>query len=169
MTKQVCSICVLYAFGALALALGQSGPEEVRLSLGKSIVIDYPTDVARISTSNADIVDASPVTTQGDPVAWQIPGHRHAGRLEQDRAAELLQHHGRPESGAVAPAAAGNLPQGRNHRLYLAGFHRAQWPVSQLRTVADRATALSALVRENDREQPPGRRRVRLKSRFCCE
>src|SRR6202034_3374096 len=29
---------------------------------GKSIVIDYPADIARISTSNPDIADASPVT-----------------------------------------------------------------------------------------------------------
>lgn len=54
--------------GALLLALGtlsaQTGPEDLRLTVGKSIVIDYPADIARISTSNADIVDASPVTTR---------------------------------------------------------------------------------------------------------
>jgi pilus assembly protein CpaC len=42
----------------------QGGPEEIRLTVGKSIVIDYPTDIARISTSNPDIVDASPVTAR---------------------------------------------------------------------------------------------------------
>jgi pilus assembly protein CpaC len=42
----------------------QSAPEDLRLTVGKSIVIDYPADIARISTSNADIVDASPVTTR---------------------------------------------------------------------------------------------------------
>src|SRR5438876_12421594 len=42
----------------------QSGPEDIRPTVGKSIVIDYPADVARISTSNPDIVDASPVTTR---------------------------------------------------------------------------------------------------------
>src|SRR4029077_7607194 len=47
---------------AANLALAQGGPEEIRLTTGKSIVIDYPADIARISTSNADIVDASPVT-----------------------------------------------------------------------------------------------------------
>ncbi len=47
-------------FGAAA----QSGPEELRLTVGKSIVIDYPADISRISTSNPDIVDASPVTTR---------------------------------------------------------------------------------------------------------
>jgi pilus assembly protein CpaC len=53
--------------GLLVLAtaswlLAQGGPEEIRLTVGKSIVIDYPADIARISTSNPDIVDASPVT-----------------------------------------------------------------------------------------------------------
>src|SRR5437764_13624477 len=42
----------------------QPGPEDLRLTVGKSIVIDYPADIARISTSNPDIVDASPVTTR---------------------------------------------------------------------------------------------------------
>src|ERR1700685_1780196 len=51
----------LAALGAAGSLLAQ-GPEDIRLTIGKSIVIDYPTDIARISTSNADIVDASPVT-----------------------------------------------------------------------------------------------------------
>src|SRR5438270_10768734 len=42
----------------------QPGPEDLRLTVGKSIVLDYPADIARISTSNPDIVDASPVTTR---------------------------------------------------------------------------------------------------------
>src|SRR5271166_4300530 len=49
------------ALAAAGWLLAQ-GPEEIRLTTGKSIVIDYPADIARISTSNADIVDASPVT-----------------------------------------------------------------------------------------------------------
>jgi pilus assembly protein CpaC len=32
--------------------------------VGKSIVIDYPDDISRVSTSNAEIVDASPVTAR---------------------------------------------------------------------------------------------------------
>jgi pilus assembly protein CpaC len=56
-------------FGLVALSAGswlfaQGGPEEIRLTVGKSIVIDYPTDISRISTSNPDIVDASPVTAR---------------------------------------------------------------------------------------------------------
>jgi len=49
---------------ASAIVFAQGGPEEIRLTVGKSIVIDYPTDIARISTSNPDIVDASPVTAR---------------------------------------------------------------------------------------------------------
>jgi pilus assembly protein CpaC len=44
-------------------AFGQSA-EDLRLTVGKSVVIDYPSDVRQISTSSPDIVDASPVTTR---------------------------------------------------------------------------------------------------------
>src|SRR5271154_1556903 len=50
--------------GAASLVCAQGGPEEIRLTVGKSIVIDYPTDIARISTSNPEIADASPVTAR---------------------------------------------------------------------------------------------------------
>ncbi len=52
----------LMTLGAATWLFAQGGPEEIHLTVGKSIVIDYPADIARISTSNADIVDASPVT-----------------------------------------------------------------------------------------------------------
>lgn len=44
-------------------ALAQSA-EDLRLTIGKSVVIDYPSDVRQISTSNPDVFDASPVTTR---------------------------------------------------------------------------------------------------------
>ena len=34
------------------------------MTVGKSVVIDYPSDIRQISTSSPDIVDASPVTTR---------------------------------------------------------------------------------------------------------
>ncbi|HEX5228290.1 MAG TPA: type II and III secretion system protein family protein [Bryobacteraceae bacterium] len=52
----------LAALSAGGCLFAQGGPEDLRLTVGKSIVIDYPADISRISTSNADIVDASPVT-----------------------------------------------------------------------------------------------------------
>jgi pilus assembly protein CpaC len=56
------STASLVLAASLASLYAQAGPEDIRLTTGKSIVIDYPADIARISTSNADIVDASPVT-----------------------------------------------------------------------------------------------------------
>ncbi len=57
-------IAALLAVNVPGSAWAQSGPEDIRLTVGKSIVIDYPADIARISTSNPDIADASPVTTR---------------------------------------------------------------------------------------------------------
>src|ERR1700676_2632974 len=56
----------LVVFGFLlgaVTAYGQSA-EDLRLTVGKSVVIDYPSDIRQISTSSPDIVDASPVTTR---------------------------------------------------------------------------------------------------------
>ena len=59
--------------GAFALLLAvwlavpltaQTSVEPLSVTVGKSIVIDYPTDIARISTSNPDIVDAVAVSTR---------------------------------------------------------------------------------------------------------
>ncbi|MCC7234778.1 MAG: pilus assembly protein N-terminal domain-containing protein [Bryobacterales bacterium] len=64
------AICALHCLALLGLdavspvALAQSTAEEIRITLGKSIVIDYPVDVARISTSNPDVVDAVAVSTR---------------------------------------------------------------------------------------------------------
>ena len=44
-------------------ALSQS-TDDIKVALGKSIVIDYPEDIARISTSSPDVVDAVPATTR---------------------------------------------------------------------------------------------------------
>jgi pilus assembly protein CpaC len=38
--------------------------EDLRLTVGKSVVIDYPSDIRQISTSNPEVFDASPVTTR---------------------------------------------------------------------------------------------------------
>jgi pilus assembly protein CpaC len=60
--QRVCFVSLLVVFAAANSAFAQGGPEDIRLTVGKSIVIDYPTDISRISTSNPEIVDASPVT-----------------------------------------------------------------------------------------------------------
>src|SRR5579871_216448 len=58
-------LLLLGAIAALApgLVTAQSA-EDLRMTIGKSVVIDYPSDIRQISTSNPDIVDASPVTTR---------------------------------------------------------------------------------------------------------
>ena len=55
---------VLAMAAAPAVALAQSSAEELKITVGKSVVVDYPTDVARISTSNPDVVDAVAVSTR---------------------------------------------------------------------------------------------------------
>jgi len=47
-----------------AAHVNAQGIEDLRLTAGKSIVIDYPADIARISTSNPDTVDSVAVTTR---------------------------------------------------------------------------------------------------------
>lgn len=53
----------LLLFGSAGV-FAQGQAEEIRVTLGKSLVIDYPEDVSRISTSNPDIVDYVPVSTR---------------------------------------------------------------------------------------------------------
>ena len=60
--KRLYTLTGLMVLGTANWVFAQGGPEEIRLTTGKSIVIDYPADIARISTSNPEIVDASPVT-----------------------------------------------------------------------------------------------------------
>jgi pilus assembly protein CpaC len=58
---------VLMSSATFALAAGLSfgqAAEELRLTIGKSVVIDYPSDIRQIATSSPEILDASPVTTR---------------------------------------------------------------------------------------------------------
>jgi pilus assembly protein CpaC len=56
----------LGVLGVVLAAISGSGQsaEDLRLTVGKSVVIDYPSDIRQISTSSPDIVDAAPVTTR---------------------------------------------------------------------------------------------------------
>ncbi len=58
-------ITITAALLVLATGIGRTqSAEDLRITVGKSIVIDYPGDIRQISTSNPEIVDASPVTTR---------------------------------------------------------------------------------------------------------
>ena len=48
--------------GAAAGAQPVSKAEELQLAVGRSLVLDYPADIARISTSNPEVVDAVAVS-----------------------------------------------------------------------------------------------------------
>ena len=58
-------IAITAALLVLATGIGRTqSAEDLRITVGKSIVIDYPGDIRQISTSDPAIVDASPVTTR---------------------------------------------------------------------------------------------------------
>src|SRR5258708_30837715 len=65
MIRKILHAVTLPAALLLAASAGFSqSAEDLRLTVGKSVVIDYPSDVRQISTSNPEIIDASPVTTR---------------------------------------------------------------------------------------------------------
>ena len=55
---------LLAALAAAAALAAETSVEELRVTAGKSVVIDYPTDIARISTSDPGVVDAVAVSTR---------------------------------------------------------------------------------------------------------
>jgi len=78
---------LLVSLATAAGLMGQAGTQELKLTVGKSVVIDYPSDVGRISTSNPDVVDAVPITAreillnakafgQSTIVVWSKTGER---------------------------------------------------------------------------------------------
>ncbi len=54
---------LLAALRLLASPCGNNS-EELKMTIGKSVVVDYPTDIRQISTSDPAIVDAVAVTTR---------------------------------------------------------------------------------------------------------
>ncbi|HZU25512.1 MAG TPA: type II and III secretion system protein family protein [Bryobacteraceae bacterium] len=98
-------------FGALlfvsALAVAGGSPEstqqDLHLTIGKSVVIDYPVEIGRISTSNPDVVDASPVTTRElllhgkssgtvTVIVWSKAGERTFYNISVEQNLEPLRH-----------------------------------------------------------------------------
>lgn len=59
------SLTFAAALSLLATGIGLSqSADDIKVALGKSIVIDYPEDISRISTSSPEVVDAVPATTR---------------------------------------------------------------------------------------------------------
>src|SRR5271166_155423 len=101
-TRKQIGLGILLAAAGAAVLWAQAGPEEVRLTVGKSIVIDYPADIARISTSNPDVVDASPVTAREvllhgkslgtvTLVVWSKTGQRNFYNIDVEQNLEPLR------------------------------------------------------------------------------
>ena len=59
--RAIAGLAVLAVFSGSAAA---QTAENLRLALGKSIVIDYPEDVRQLSTTNPDVADVTVVTTR---------------------------------------------------------------------------------------------------------
>jgi pilus assembly protein CpaC len=59
----ILSVAIILCWGGQSL-LASTSVEDLKVTVGKSIVIDYPTNIARISTSNPDVVDAVAVSTR---------------------------------------------------------------------------------------------------------
>jgi pilus assembly protein CpaC len=103
------AIGTLFGVSALAIfcagaapGLFAQGTQELKLTVGKSVVIDYPSDVGRISTSNPDIVDAVPITSreilinakangQSTLVVWSKTGERSFFAVTVDQNLEAIQ------------------------------------------------------------------------------
>lgn len=59
-----CSIALLLSCWSASGLFGQTSVEELSVTIGKSIIIDYPSSIGRISTSDPDVVDAVAVSTR---------------------------------------------------------------------------------------------------------
>jgi pilus assembly protein CpaC len=103
-TPLLCAAALAIPFaGVIAPELmAQAGNQELKLTVGKSVVIDYPSDIGRISTSNPDVVDAVPITAreilinakangQGTLVVWSKTGERSFFSVTVDQNLEPIQ------------------------------------------------------------------------------
>lgn len=92
-----------FSAGVAVRALrAQSGTQDLKLTVGKSVVIDYPSDIGRISTSNPETVDAVPITAreilinakangQATLVVWSKSGERSFFAVNVDQNLEPIQ------------------------------------------------------------------------------
>src|ERR1019366_9441124 len=150
---------------------GQSGPEELRLTVGKSIVIDYPADISRISTSNAEVVDALPVTSHKillhgksfgtvTLVVWSKSGQRNFYNITVEQNLEPL----RRLLKETFPAEQLNIQSSRDS-LSLTGRVSSK-------EVAERATVLAApfaktAVNNLQVSAPPAEKQILLRVKFA--
>src|SRR5256885_1862676 len=96
------ALAIPFATGVAPELHAQAANQELKLTVGKSVVIDYPSDIGRISTSNPDVVDAVPITAreilinakangQGTLVVWSKTGERSFFSVTVDQNLEPIQ------------------------------------------------------------------------------
>src|SRR5579871_6425101 len=169
--QRMCFAPLLVVLAVAVPAFGQGGPEDIRLTVGKSIVIDYPTDISRISTSNPDIVDASPVTAREilvhgkafgtvTLVVWSKSGARNFYNITVEQNLEPL----RRLLKETFPQEDIQVESSRDS-LALIGHVSAK-------DVADRATALAApfaktVVNNLQISAPPVEKQILLRVKFA--
>ena len=128
----------------MALAAGSAlaqTVEEMRLTVGKSIVLDYPADIRQISTADPGVVDAVAVSTREVLLNAKGAGAYHCSYLVTRRPTNHLQHHCRTESRTAPPTTEGDLPERNDSDSVHQGFIALTGQVST-KDVADRAMAL---------------------------
>jgi Flp pilus assembly secretin CpaC len=88
----VSALAIFWTGVAATGLLAQSGTQELKMTVGKSVVIDYPSDVRQISTSNPDVMVAADHRL-GDP--GQRQGERPIDLVSgPSRANEAFRGHG---------------------------------------------------------------------------
>lgn len=93
---------VVVALLLAPVAKADSAAEDLRLTIGKSVVIDYASDIRQISTSNPEIADASPVTTRevilhgkslgaATLIVWNKEGQRYFYNITVEMSLDALR------------------------------------------------------------------------------
>ena len=97
-----CRILALAVASCLIPASFAQHAEEVRATVGRSLVLDYPTGIARISTSNPEVVDAMAVSSReillhakglgsATVIVWSKTGQRTFYNLSVDQNLEPIR------------------------------------------------------------------------------
>lgn len=93
---------LMLAAGTTTFAAADTAAEDLKLTVGKSVVIDYASDIRQISTSNPEIADASPITTRelilhgkglgvATVIVWNREGQRYFYNVNVEMSLDALR------------------------------------------------------------------------------
>jgi pilus assembly protein CpaC len=97
-----CRLLALAVAGCLIPAATAQRAEEIRATVGRSLVLDYPTGIGRISTSSPEVVDAMAVTSReillhakglgnATVIVWSKSGQRTFYNISVDQNLEPIR------------------------------------------------------------------------------